>query len=160
MKRASSGGSRSLGEYRLIIKPIRSGQTRRAKLFYLRDRTGKSVKLSHRHSEHTLTPSKADPADVRLAVRSRGRLLADPKRLGRWGENQALRFLRRRGLRTIARNFRCDGGELDLIVADPDGAVAFVEVKTRRNEDFAHAQAAVTPEKRQADDKGGQGLRP
>lgn len=40
------------------IKPIRSGQTRRAKLFYLRDRTGKSVKLSHRHSEHTLTAAK------------------------------------------------------------------------------------------------------
>ena len=38
-----------------FIRPIRSGQTRRAKLFYLRDRTGKSVKLSHRHSEHTLT---------------------------------------------------------------------------------------------------------
>jgi putative endonuclease len=78
----------------------------------------------------------------------RRRLLADPKRLGRWGENQALGFLRRRGLRTIARNFRCDGGELDLIMADPEGAVAFVEVKTRRNEDFAQAQDAVTPEKR------------
>jgi putative endonuclease len=78
----------------------------------------------------------------------RRRLLADPKRLGRWGENQALRFLRRRGFRTIARNFRCDGGELDLIVADPEGTVAFVEVKTRRNEDFALAQDAITPEKR------------
>lgn len=78
----------------------------------------------------------------------RRRLLADPKRLGRWGENQALRFLRGQGFRRIARNFRCDGGELDLILADPEGAVAFVEVKTRRNEDFAPAQVAVTPEKR------------
>ncbi len=78
----------------------------------------------------------------------RRRLLADPKRLGRWGENQALRFLRGRGFRRITRNFRCDGGELDLVMADPDGAVAFVEVKTRRNEDFAPAQVAVTPLKR------------
>ncbi len=36
------------------IKPIRSGKTRRAKLYYLRKRTGKAVKLSQRHSEHTV----------------------------------------------------------------------------------------------------------
>ncbi len=35
------------------IKPIRSGKTRRAKLYYLRQRTGKAVRLAHRHSGHT-----------------------------------------------------------------------------------------------------------
>ena len=35
------------------IKAVRSGKSRRAKLYYLRERTGKSVKLSQRHSEHT-----------------------------------------------------------------------------------------------------------
>ena len=35
------------------IKPIRSGKKRRAKLYYLRDRTGKAVKLARRHSDHT-----------------------------------------------------------------------------------------------------------
>jgi large subunit ribosomal protein L19 len=35
------------------VAPIRSGKTRRAKLYYLRDRTGKGVKLPQRHSEHT-----------------------------------------------------------------------------------------------------------
>ncbi len=35
------------------IRPIRSGKTRRAKLYFLRQRTGKGVKLSHRHSKHT-----------------------------------------------------------------------------------------------------------
>ena len=35
------------------IKPVRSGKTRRAKLYFLRQRTGKAVKLSQRHSEHT-----------------------------------------------------------------------------------------------------------
>ena len=35
------------------IVPVRSGKTRRAKLYYLRKRTGKSVRLAHRHSEHT-----------------------------------------------------------------------------------------------------------
>ena len=37
----------------LDIKPVRSGKTRRAKLYYLRKRTGKSVRLSQRHSDHT-----------------------------------------------------------------------------------------------------------
>ena len=35
------------------IKPIRSGKTRRAKLYYLRERTGKAVRLAHRHSDHS-----------------------------------------------------------------------------------------------------------
>ena len=39
----------------LDIKPVRSGKTRRAKLYYLRQRTGKAVKLAHRHSEHTVS---------------------------------------------------------------------------------------------------------
>lgn len=37
------------------IKPIRSGKKRRAKLYYLRQRTGKAVKLAQRHSEHTVS---------------------------------------------------------------------------------------------------------
>ena len=38
----------------LDIRPIRSGKTRRAKLYYLRERSGKRVKLTQRHSEHTV----------------------------------------------------------------------------------------------------------
>lgn len=37
------------------IRPVRSGKTRRAKLYFLRKRTGKAVKLAHRHSGHTVT---------------------------------------------------------------------------------------------------------
>jgi large subunit ribosomal protein L19 len=37
------------------IRPIRSGKTRRAKLYFLRKRTGKAVRLTHRHSDHTVT---------------------------------------------------------------------------------------------------------
>ena len=37
------------------IKPIRSGKTRRAKLYFLRKRKGKAVKLAQRHSGHTVT---------------------------------------------------------------------------------------------------------
>lgn len=37
------------------VIPIRSGKTRRAKLFYLRERTGKSIRLAQRHSKHTVS---------------------------------------------------------------------------------------------------------
>ncbi|MBM4104088.1 MAG: 50S ribosomal protein L19 [Planctomycetes bacterium] len=37
------------------VMPVRSGKARRAKLFYLRKRTGKGVKLSQRHTEYTTT---------------------------------------------------------------------------------------------------------
>ena len=39
----------------LDIRPVRSGKTRRAKLYFLRKRTGKAVKLPHRHSSHTIS---------------------------------------------------------------------------------------------------------
>jgi len=38
----------------LDVRPVRSGKARRAKLYYLRKRSGKGVKLSQRHSEHTV----------------------------------------------------------------------------------------------------------
>ncbi len=36
------------------VVALRSGKTRRAKLYYLRKRTGKSVRLAQRHSKHTV----------------------------------------------------------------------------------------------------------
>ncbi|MHC4114258.1 MAG: 50S ribosomal protein L19 [Planctomycetota bacterium] len=35
------------------VRAVRSGKTRRAKLYFLRQRTGKAVRLSKRHSKHT-----------------------------------------------------------------------------------------------------------
>ena len=37
------------------IRPVRSGKKRRAKLYFLRKRTGKAVKLAHRHGKHTIS---------------------------------------------------------------------------------------------------------
>jgi large subunit ribosomal protein L19 len=47
------------------IKPVRSGKTRRAKLYYLRKRTGKATKLTHRLSEHT---GPGEPASNKQAA--------------------------------------------------------------------------------------------
>jgi putative endonuclease len=56
--------------------------------------------------------------------------------LGARGENIAYRFLVDRGLRPVARNFRCRGGEIDLIMLDRQ-CLAFVEVRWRRSSRFA-----------------------
>jgi putative endonuclease len=53
--------------------------------------------------------------------------------LGREGEVLAEAFLRARGCRTLARNFRCRAGEIDLVVLDGD-VVVFVEVRSRRGD--------------------------
>jgi putative endonuclease len=52
-------------------------------------------------------------------------------RLGRAGEDIALRHLERRGYSLVSRNHRTRFGEIDLIVRDATTLV-FCEVKTRR----------------------------
>ena len=49
---------------------------------------------------------------------------------GRAGEELAAAFLVEKGLAVVERNFRCPGGEIDLICRDR-GTLVFVEVKTR-----------------------------
>ena len=69
------------------------------------------------------------------------------KSLGERGEDQAARFLKRRGMRQVVRNWRTPLGELDLVMLD--GAVlVFVEVKTRASDTIAPPHAAVTAAKR------------
>ena len=74
---------------------------------------------------------------------NKGKLHADTKRLGRWGEKQAEKSLKAKGLKLLTRNFRCRTGEIDLVMADTDGTIVFVEVKTRADEKFALAESAV-----------------
>ena len=73
----------------------------------------------------------------------RDRLLADRALLGRWGEKRCEKFLKRKGLKTLTRNFRCKTGEIDLIMVDTDTSIVFIEVKTRASEDFSPSEAAV-----------------
>jgi putative endonuclease len=77
----------------------------------------------------------------------RAELPQDTAELGRWGENQACRFLQGKGFTTIARNWRFGKGELDLIMAD-GRAIVFVEVKSRTDEDFAPAKISITAKKK------------
>lgn len=63
--------------------------------------------------------------------------------LGRWGEDLAAEHLTSLGMQVLARNWRCDLGELDLVVRDVDGTVVFVEVKTRSGTGFGEPAEAV-----------------
>ena len=54
--------------------------------------------------------------------------------LGKWGEEQAVRFLRKNRFKILERNFTCPLGELDIITRRKDRLV-FVEVKTKTNYD-------------------------
>ncbi len=54
--------------------------------------------------------------------------------MGDRGENLAARYLRNRGYKIISRNFRCDGGEIDIVARDGK-TIVFVEVKTRSYDD-------------------------
>jgi putative endonuclease len=81
-------------------------------------------------------------------ILNRRRLLADPDRLGRWGQKRCERFLHDKGLRTLTRNFSCKTGELDLVMVDPDGTLVFVEVKTRAGEGFVPAESSITSAKK------------
>ena len=64
--------------------------------------------------------------------------------VGRRGEDLAAAYLERQGLRIVERNFRCKGGEIDIIARD-GSTVVFVEVKTRRNLNYGPPQLAITP---------------
>jgi putative endonuclease len=75
---------------------------------------------------------------------NRKKLLADPKALGRWGEQQAEKLLKCKGCRILTRNFTCKAGELDLVMVAPDRSIVFVEVKTRRSEEFTDTEAVIT----------------
>ena len=79
---------------------------------------------------------------------SRKKLLAEPKLLGQWGERKSERFLRRKGMKTVVRNFSCNAGEIDLVMSDSDNGLVFVEVKSRADEKFSDAEFSITPDKR------------
>ena len=74
---------------------------------------------------------------------SNGKLL-----LGKEGERIAELFLQKKGYKLVERNYRCSGGELDLIVLDRR-VVVFVEVKTRTGSGFGTPFEAVESRKQQ-----------
>jgi putative endonuclease len=61
---------------------------------------------------------------------------------GTRSERAAERFLRRLGYRTLARNYTCPLGELDLVALDGP-CIVFVEVRSTGNEDVEQPAHSV-----------------
>jgi putative endonuclease len=63
-------------------------------------------------------------------------------------ERQALAFLQHRGLVSLASNYRCRGGELDLVMQDA-GTLVVVEVRSRSRGALCSAEDSITRTKQQ-----------
>lgn len=71
---------------------------------------------------------------------------------GQRAEDRALAHLQRQGLSLVQRNFRTPGrggGEIDLIMREPDGTLVFVEVRARAGAAHGGALASVGAAKQQ-----------
>ena len=66
----------------------------------------------------------------------------DSRQRGAWGEDLALGYLKGKKYNIVTRGFRSRFGEIDLIVSNSKYLV-FVEVKLRKNADFAYAREYV-----------------
>src|SRR5262245_45831361 len=71
---------------------------------------------------------------------------ADRKEVGNRGEQLALDHLLAKGLQLVMRNYRCNGGELDLVMLD-GATLALVEVRVRHHRLFGGPAASITPAK-------------
>ncbi|MBW2545292.1 MAG: YraN family protein [Deltaproteobacteria bacterium] len=61
---------------------------------------------------------------------------------GRKGEDMAAACLRKEGYRIVERNYRCLYGEVDIIAMDA-GDIVFIEVKSRKSDNFGSPEEAV-----------------
>lgn len=61
---------------------------------------------------------------------------------GAEAEDRALRHLQSRGLKLLERNYRCRGGELDLVMREGETLVV-VEVRSRSNPGYGSAAESV-----------------
>ena len=101
-----------------------------------------------------MTPNQRPPRRIHRiaeqllrAIRPSVRQEAEHLQTGRRGEAQAEQFLKKAGLKIIARNVRVGHDEIDLI-AKQQKTLIFVEVKTRGDERFGRPAAAVDRAKR------------
>ena len=66
---------------------------------------------------------------------------------GKLGEQLGEVYLKKHGYHILERNVRSPFGEIDL-VANHQGILVFIEIKTRRNRDFGFAEEAVDRHKK------------
>lgn len=78
----------------------------------------------------------------RSSTRYRLISMAKHNELGKAGEEMAVNFLKEKGYEIVARNFRFQKAEVDII-ARKEGVLAVIEVKTRSTPDFGDPESFV-----------------
>ncbi len=67
----------------------------------------------------------------------------DRRGLGRRGEDLAAQHLTSKGYEIVARNWRCETGEVDLVAGDGD-CLVLVEVRARRGRALGSPEESIT----------------
>lgn len=70
------------------------------------------------------------------------------QRVGKWGEEKAVEYLKQKGDEIIGRNVRTPYGEIDIVARRGD-TVIFVEVKTRTSNTMGLPEDSITARKRE-----------
>ncbi|MCG6158448.1 YraN family protein [Rubinisphaera margarita] len=83
-----------------------------------------------------------------LIARLRSAFRRKPVSLGRRGEDEAVKFLKRLRMRIVARNHANRFGEIDIIARD-GAQLVFVEVRTRSSQDHGTPAETVNHRKQQ-----------
>lgn len=66
--------------------------------------------------------------------------------IGKLGEEEAIRFLKKEGYKILERNVRSKIGEVDIIARNKK-EIVFIEVKTRSSDEFGFPSEAVDRKK-------------
>ena len=91
---------------------------------------------------HTTTPAPGSGGPAPRDPGAAGRRQA----VGAFGEAYAARHLVAGGMVLLDRNWRCEAGEIDLVLRDGD-VLVFCEVKTRTSTLYGNPLEAVTDQK-------------
>lgn len=81
------------------------------------------------------------------------KLMYKPHLLGKIGELQAVKFIKRKGYKILAKNFVNSYGEIDIIAKFKNQYI-FIEVKTKSNLEYGFPQEEVTKSKQEKIKKG------
>lgn len=65
------------------------------------------------------------------------------QKIGKFGENEAEKYLKQKGYKILERNFSCKRGEIDIIALDK-GEIVFIEIKARASLKYGLPSESVT----------------
>ena len=68
------------------------------------------------------------------------------QKVGKFGEDEAVKYLEQKGYKISDRNFSCKRGEIDIIALDKD-EIVFIEIKARISLKYGLPSEAVTKNK-------------